>query len=101
MSLVSRRRLRTWIANPWGEPRLLAAFTWAFMAWLIVPLVIAVLISFNADRSVTFISGPSLAWWIGGELDTGETVFTTTYADHQRAIEQWQAWCRDNPDSGC
>ena len=34
-------------------------------------------------------------------LDTGETVFTSNLADHNRAVAQWQAWCSDNPDSGC
>ena len=32
---------------------------------------------------------------------SGETVFTSNLADHNRAIEQWQAWCTENPDSGC
>lgn len=32
---------------------------------------------------------------------TGETVFSTTYAEHQAAIETWHEWCRDNPDQGC
>lgn len=34
-------------------------------------------------------------------LDSGETVFTNTYSEHLRYVEQWQQWCRDNPDSGC
>ena len=32
---------------------------------------------------------------------TGETVFSTTYAEHQAAIERWDEWCRANPDQGC
>ncbi|MEX0754182.1 MAG: ABC transporter permease [Actinomycetota bacterium] len=67
-------RIRAWFANPWGKPRFLAVLTWAFVVWLIVPLVIAILISFNSNRSTTFVTGPSLAWWIGGELETGERV---------------------------
>ncbi|MGO1920782.1 MAG: endolytic transglycosylase MltG, partial [Microbacterium sp.] len=32
---------------------------------------------------------------------TGETVFSTTYEEHQSAISTWQEWCRENPDQGC
>lgn len=32
---------------------------------------------------------------------SGETVFSTTYDEHQAAIETWHEWCRDNPDQGC
>ncbi|MFJ4038817.1 endolytic transglycosylase MltG [Microbacterium sp. NPDC090007] len=34
-------------------------------------------------------------------LATGETVFSTTYADQLKAVEQFRAWCRENPDGGC
>ncbi|MDQ1077007.1 MULTISPECIES: endolytic transglycosylase MltG [Microbacterium] len=34
-------------------------------------------------------------------LSTGETVFSTTYADQLKAVDQFQQWCRDNPDGGC
>ncbi|SDO75244.1 UPF0755 protein [Microbacterium sp. ru370.1] len=34
-------------------------------------------------------------------LATGETVFSTTYADQLKAVDQFRAWCRDNPDGGC
>jgi len=44
--------------------------------------------------------GPWL-YFVTVNLDTGETVFTTTYSEHLQAVEQWQAWCADNPDSGC
>ena len=56
------------------------------------------------DRAIDAAMNPADGPWlyfVTVNLDTGETVFTTTYAEHQRAIEQWQAWCRDNPDSGC
>lgn len=26
-------------------------------------------------------------------LDTGETVFSSTFAEHQKAVAQLQAWC--------
>ncbi|MGC0370871.1 endolytic transglycosylase MltG [Microbacterium sp. SLBN-111] len=34
-------------------------------------------------------------------LDTGETVFSTTYADQEKAVQQFRDWCRANPNSGC
>ncbi|MDE0545538.1 endolytic transglycosylase MltG [Microbacterium sp. C7(2022)] len=40
-------------------------------------------------------------YFVTVNLDTGETVFTTNLADHNRAVSQWQSWCADNPDSGC
>jgi UPF0755 protein len=40
-------------------------------------------------------------YFVTVNLNTGETVFTSNLADHNRAIDQWQAWCTDNPDSGC
>ena len=40
-------------------------------------------------------------YFVTVNLDTGETVFTSNVADHNRAVAQWQAWCTDNPDAGC
>ncbi|SFS04870.1 UPF0755 protein [Microbacterium sp. cf046] len=40
-------------------------------------------------------------YFVTVNLDTGETVFTSNLTDHNRAVAQWQAWCSDNPDSGC
>ncbi|WP_309064267.1 endolytic transglycosylase MltG [Microbacterium sp.] len=34
-------------------------------------------------------------------MNTGETQFSSTYEEHQRGIDKWHAWCRENPDSGC
>ncbi|WP_295832462.1 endolytic transglycosylase MltG [uncultured Microbacterium sp.] len=34
-------------------------------------------------------------------LKTGETVFSTTYADQEKAVAQFQQWCRENPNGGC
>ncbi len=30
--------------------------------------------------------------------ETGETTFSTTYAEHQAAVKVWQKWLRDHPD---
>lgn len=40
-------------------------------------------------------------YFVTVNLETGETVFTSNMADHERAVAQWQQWCRDNPDGGC
>lgn len=44
--------------------------------------------------------GPWL-YFVTVNLDTGETVFTSNLADHNRAVAQWQSWCSEHPDSGC
>ena len=63
MSVMSR--VRDWFANPWGQPRLLGAFTWAYMVWSIVPVGIAILFSFNNGRSRSVWQGFSTRWWWG------------------------------------
>ena len=34
-------------------------------------------------------------------LDTGETIFSTTYAEHEKAVAQWQQWCAANDSADC
>lgn len=58
-------RFRRGLANPWGKPRFLAAFTWLYVAWSIVPVLIAILFSFNDGRSRSAWQGFSLRWWTG------------------------------------
>ena len=36
-------------------------------------------------------------YFVAVNLKTGETVFSTTLAEHQAAVAQWQAWMRANP----
>ena len=64
----SRRRRRTgrragrgggWSRAPW-----LATFTWLYVAWSIVPVLIAVAFSFNQGRSRSTWQGFSLRWWV-------------------------------------
>ena len=61
---MSDARVRGWLANPWRTPRFLAAYSWLFLAWAIVPIVIAVLFSFNAGRSRSAWQGFSLRWYL-------------------------------------
>ena len=36
-------------------------------------------------------------YFVTVNLKTGETVFTNTYAEHLKAVEQWLDWMRENP----
>ncbi len=40
-----------WLRDPWRKPRFLEAVTWAYLLWSIVPVVIAIVFSFNSGRS--------------------------------------------------
>ncbi|GAB3154170.1 hypothetical protein GCM10027058_24140 [Microbacterium neimengense] len=52
------------------------------------------------DAAMHPADGPWL-YFVTVNLDTGETVFTTTYAEHQKYVKQFQQWCSEHPDSGC
>jgi spermidine/putrescine transport system permease protein len=56
-------RLRGWVSNPWGKPRFLSVFTWLYILWSLVPVLIAVQFSFNAGRSRSTWQGFSLRWY--------------------------------------
>ncbi len=56
-------RLRSFISNPWGKPRLLSVWTWLYIIWTIAPVVIAVQFSFNDGRSRSTFQGFSLQWY--------------------------------------
>jgi spermidine/putrescine transport system permease protein len=63
-------RLRGWIRNPWGRPRFLVVFTWVYMLWALVPVLIAVQFSFNESRSRTVWAGFSTRWYWGDPVDS-------------------------------
>ncbi len=52
------------------------------------------------DAAMKPVDGPWY-YFTTVNLATGETVFSTTYADQLKAVDQFRAWCRDNPDGGC
>jgi spermidine/putrescine transport system permease protein len=62
---VRPSRLPSWLSNPWGRPRFLALTTWAYIAWALVPVLAAVLFSFNDGRSRSVWQGFSTRWWWG------------------------------------
>lgn len=61
-------------------------------------------ISNPGDVAINAAMNPADGDWlyfVTVNLNTGETVFTTNLADHNRAVAQWQEWCSANPDAGC
>jgi spermidine/putrescine transport system permease protein len=69
-TLSAWARLRGSFRNPWGRPRFLVAFTWAYVLWAIVPVIIAVQFSFNETRSRTVWAGFSTRWYWGDPVDS-------------------------------
>jgi spermidine/putrescine transport system permease protein len=59
-----RPRLRDRLANPWGKPRFLWVMAIAYVAWILIPVVQAVIFSFNEGRSITQWQGASLRWYV-------------------------------------
>lgn len=55
----------SWFKDPWRTPRVLASFTWAYLAWSIVPVFVAILFSFNDGRSRSVWQGFSTGWYCG------------------------------------
>ncbi|MFB7891048.1 endolytic transglycosylase MltG [Microbacterium sp. NPDC056044] len=52
------------------------------------------------DAAMHPADGPWL-YFVTVDLNTGQTEFSSTYAEHLKYVDQWRQWCRDNPDSGC
>jgi spermidine/putrescine transport system permease protein len=54
-----------WFRDPWRRPRLLATVTVLYLLWSLVPVIIAVIFSFNAGKSRTVWQGFSARWYWG------------------------------------
>jgi spermidine/putrescine transport system permease protein len=54
-----------WWRNPWRRPFGLAAITWAYIVWSIVPVLVAIQFSFNDGRSRSTWQGFSFRWYWG------------------------------------
>lgn len=63
LSPVVARGVRGWWKDPWRKPKILQTFAWAYIAWSILPVAIAVLLSFNDGRSNTSLQAVGLRWW--------------------------------------
>jgi UPF0755 protein len=58
-------------------------------------------ISNPGDLAIDAAVAPADGTWlyfVTTNLDTGETAFSTTYAEHEEAVAVWQAWMRQHPE---
>jgi spermidine/putrescine transport system permease protein len=69
-TVVETKAPRGWFNNPWRKPRFLQAVTIGYLFWSLVPVVIAVIFSFNAGRSRSSWQGFSLRWWTADPFDS-------------------------------
>ena len=62
------RSPRAWWHDPWRPPRILLGVTVCYLLWSLVPVLIAVLFSFNDGRSRTSWQGFSMRWYWGDPI---------------------------------
>jgi spermidine/putrescine transport system permease protein len=67
---VATRRRSGYFSNPWRRPRFLQATTVLYLLWSLVPVIIAVIFSFNDGRSRIVWQGFSMRWWTGDPTDS-------------------------------
>ena len=56
-----------WFRDPWRRPRVLAGITIAYLVWSLLPVLIAVMFSFNDGRSRAKWQGFSFRWYWGDQ----------------------------------
>jgi spermidine/putrescine transport system permease protein len=57
-----------WYRNPWRKPWILGVVTAGYLAWSLLPVIVAVLFSFNDSRSRVTWQGFSMRWYYGDPL---------------------------------
>jgi spermidine/putrescine transport system permease protein len=57
-----------WYRSPWRRPWILGAVTAGYLLWSLLPVVVAVLFSFNGGRSRVTWQGFSMRWYYGDPL---------------------------------
>ncbi|HWH19030.1 MAG TPA: ABC transporter permease [Solirubrobacterales bacterium] len=62
---VRPSRMPDWLGNPWGRPRWLRVTTFGYIAWSLLPVLAAIVFSFNDGRSRSVWQGFSTRWWWG------------------------------------
>ena len=58
----------------------------------------------SGDEAIDAAMHPEPGPWfyfVTVNLNTGETIFSETYAEQLEAEKVWHDWCEENPDSGC
>jgi spermidine/putrescine transport system permease protein len=63
-------RFDAWIRNPWAQARFLWVGAIAYVVWTIVPVVIAVMFSFNAGKAQTTWQGFSINRWYTQDVNS-------------------------------
>ena len=88
VTMPAPARRRGWRRDPWRKPRILSAITWAYLLWSLVPVLIAIFLSFSSGRSNSTFQGPiTLQWWTGaGFQGEGGALFVDP--DLRSAIKQ-------------
>jgi spermidine/putrescine transport system permease protein len=61
-------RVSSWWSSPWRPPRILAGLTILYLLWSLVPVIVAVIFSFNAGKSRTVWQGFSMRWYYGDPI---------------------------------
>ena len=65
------RSARLWPrGNPWRHPWFLEGFTWLYLIWSLVPIVLAVLFSFNNGKSQAVWQGFSWRWYFSDPVNS-------------------------------
>ncbi len=59
-----------WWRDPWRKPRFLEAVTVGYLLWSLLPVLIAIIFSFNSGRSRSTWQGFSMRWWTGDPFDS-------------------------------
>lgn len=67
---AGKTRTRGYLRNPWRKPRILQGVTLGYLLWSMLPVVIAVIFSFNDGRSRIVWQGFSLRWWTADPTDS-------------------------------
>jgi spermidine/putrescine transport system permease protein len=70
ITATSARGATGWLRNPWRKPRVLQAVTLGYLAWSILPVIIAIVFSFNDGRSRSTWQGFSMRWWYQDPFDS-------------------------------
>jgi spermidine/putrescine transport system permease protein len=73
LAIETRTPKATWtdrFTGPWRKPYTLRAVTIGYLLWSLLPVVIAVVFSFNDGRSRIFWQGFSLRWWTQDPTDS-------------------------------
>lgn len=60
---IGVRRLRVRLFDPWHTSRTLFVLTWLYIAFTILPVLVAILFSFNNGRSIAVWQGFNLTRW--------------------------------------